>query len=76
MYNSVILRSGGSVLDESPESQVRVCCHFYMTITISNNYPFWQSQIPVMVWMVLGQHYQISQNGCHVGATRIQGWVR
>ena len=25
---------------------------------------------------VLGQHCWISQNGCHVGSTRIQGWVR
>ena len=26
--------------------------------------------------VLLGQHYQISWNRCHVGSTRIQGWVR
>ena len=26
--------------------------------------------------LVLGQHHWISQNRCHVGSTRIQGWVR
>jgi len=27
-------------------------------------------------WALLGQHHQISQNGCRVGSTRIQGQMR